>query len=85
LALFERMPTQELASYLSGLLIGEELRTQSLHASGEVVLIGSPALTQRYTLALRATGIATRTLGAEATWAGLHALSVFLDADRTSS
>ena len=85
LALFERMPTEELASYLSGLLIGEELRTQSLHASGEVVLIGSPALTQRYTLALRATGIATRTMGAEATWAGLHALSVFLDADRTSS
>ncbi|SDI05125.1 2-dehydro-3-deoxygalactonokinase [Variovorax sp. OV700] len=85
LALFERMPTEELASYLSGLLIGEELRTQSLHASGEVVLIGSPALTQRYTLALRATGIATRTMGAEATWAGLHALSGFLDADRTIS
>ena len=85
LALFERMPTEELASYLSGLLIGEELRTQSLHASGEVVLIGSPALTQRYTLALRATGIATRTMGAEATWAGLHALSGFLDADRTTS
>ena len=85
LALFERMPTEELASYLSGLLIGEELRTQSLHASGEVVLIGSPALTQRYTLALRATGIATRTMGAEATWAGLHALSGFLDADRTPS
>jgi 2-dehydro-3-deoxygalactonokinase len=85
LALFERMPTEELASYLSGLLIGEELRTQSLHASGEVVLIGSPALTQRYTLALRATGIATRTMGAEATWAGLHALSGFLDTDRTPS
>ncbi|RST53450.1 2-dehydro-3-deoxygalactonokinase [Variovorax sp. DXTD-1] len=85
LALFERMPTQELASYLSGLLIGEELRTQSLHAFGEVVLIGSPALTQRYTLALSATGTATRTLGAEATWAGLHALSGFLDADRTPS
>ncbi|HWT19489.1 MAG TPA: 2-dehydro-3-deoxygalactonokinase [Variovorax sp.] len=82
LALFERMPTQELASYLSGLLIGEELRTQSLHAFGEVVLIGSPALTQRYTLALSATGIATRRLGSEATWAGLHALSGFLDADR---
>jgi 2-dehydro-3-deoxygalactonokinase len=83
LALFERMPKQELASYLSGLLIGEELRTQSLQAVGEVVLIGSSALTQRYTLALRATGVATRTLGAEATWAGLHALSGFLDTDRT--
>lgn len=83
LALFERMPKQELASYLSGLLIGEELRTQSLQAVGEVVLIGSSALTQRYTLALRATGVTTRTLGAEATWAGLHALSGFLDTDRT--
>ncbi|MGJ7554768.1 2-dehydro-3-deoxygalactonokinase [Variovorax sp. RB3P1] len=83
LALFERMPKQELSSYLSGLLIGEELRTQSLQAVGEVVLIGSSALTQRYTLALRATGVATRTLGAEATWAGLHALSGFLDTDRT--
>jgi 2-dehydro-3-deoxygalactonokinase len=82
LALFERMPKEELASYLSGLLIGEELRTQSLQAAGEVILIGSSALTQRYTLALRATGVATRTLGAEATWAGLHALSGFLDSDR---
>lgn len=82
LALFERMATQELSSYLSGLLIGEELRTQSLQGAGEVVLIGSSALTQRYALALSATGTATRTLGAEATWAGLHALSGFLDADR---
>lgn len=82
LALFERMPTQELASYLSGLLIGEELRTQSLRAVGEVVLIGSPALTQRYTLALHARSVAARTLGAEATWAGLHALSGFLAADK---
>jgi 2-dehydro-3-deoxygalactonokinase len=83
LALFDRLPAQELSSYLSGLLIGEELRTQSLHASGEVVLIGAPALTERYALALRTTGVATRTLGAEATWAGLHALSGFLDADRS--
>jgi 2-dehydro-3-deoxygalactonokinase len=82
LALFERMATQELSSYLSGLLIGEELRTQSLQGAGEVVLIGASALTQRYALALSATGTATRTLGAEATWAGLHALSGFLDADR---
>jgi len=81
LALFERMPKQELSSYLSGLLIGEELRTQSMHA-GEVVLIGSPVLTERYALALRATGVATRTFGAEATWAGLHVLSGFLATDR---
>lgn len=74
LALFDRMPTRELSSYLSGILIGEELRTQSIHAAVDVVLIGAPALTQRYLLALRVAGIQARTLGAEATWAGLHAL-----------
>ncbi|HYP72347.1 MAG TPA: 2-dehydro-3-deoxygalactonokinase [Variovorax sp.] len=75
LSLFERMSAGELASYLSGLLIGEELRTQSVRANGQVVLIGSPALTQRYALALKTLGTATRTLGSEASWAGLHALS----------
>jgi 2-dehydro-3-deoxygalactonokinase len=75
LSLFGRMGAADLASYLSGVLIGEELRTQSLHAKGEVVLIGAPALTQRYALALQASGVASRTLGAEATWAGLHALA----------
>lgn len=75
LSLFGRMGAAELSSYLSGLLIGEELRTQSLHARGEVVLIGAPALTRRYELALHASGVPSRTLGAEATWAGLHALS----------
>lgn len=75
LSLFGRMGAADLASYLSGLLIGEELRTQSLHAKGEVVLIGAPALTRRYELALHASGVASRMLGAEATWAGLQALS----------
>jgi len=74
LSLFERMTAGELASYLSGLLIGEELRTQSVRANGEVVLIGSPALTQRYALALKTLGTPSRTLGSEATWAGLHAI-----------
>ena len=75
MALFNRMDRLELSSYLSGILIGEELRTQSVRAAGEVVLIGSPALTQRYLLALNAVGTQARTLGAEATWAGLHALA----------
>ena len=74
LALFDRMKAGPLASYLSGLLIGEELRAQSLQPDGRVVLIGSAQLTQRYALALDAEGIESRTLGAEATWAGLHAL-----------
>ena len=72
LALFERLAPALSASYLSGLLIGEELRTQS--PAREVVLIGAPALTARYALALKQSGVATRTLGAEATWAGLAAV-----------
>jgi 2-dehydro-3-deoxygalactonokinase len=72
LALFERLAPAPSASYLSGLLIGEELRVQS--PGREVVLIGAPALTARYALALKQAGAATRTLGAEATWAGLAAV-----------
>ncbi|MGI4777698.1 MAG: 2-dehydro-3-deoxygalactonokinase [Janthinobacterium lividum] len=78
LALFERMPAGPLASYFSGLLIGEELRTQALQPDGPVVLVGAPHLTQRYAMALQANGVHSRTLGAEATWAGLHALRGFM-------
>jgi len=74
LALFQRLSPAELASYLSGVLIGEELRTQPLREIREAVLIGSPALTMRYALALSTFGIEARALGAEATWAGAHAL-----------
>jgi 2-dehydro-3-deoxygalactonokinase len=74
LSLFGRMTASELSSYLSGLVIGEELRAPSFDAGGEVVLIGAPALAQRYRLALRERGIQARLLGAEATWAGLHSL-----------
>lgn len=75
LALFERMSASALASHLSGVLIGEELRGAAPDTQEEIVLIGSPALTQRYALALQQNGIRSRTLGAEATWAGLHALA----------
>ena len=77
LALFDRLPANALASYLSGVLIGEELRVQPFSDTDrEVILIGSDALTERYALALKARSIAVRLLGAEATWAGLHALAV---------
>ena len=76
LGLFERLPAAALPSYLSGLLIGEELRTQSASAdTAPVILIGSHALTSRYTLALQHLGIACQSRGAEATWAGLFALA----------
>jgi 2-dehydro-3-deoxygalactonokinase len=77
LGLFDRLSAAQLPSYLSGLLIGEELRTQSLSPSqdGPVILIGSDALTLRYTLGLQHMGIPCQSHGAEATWAGLFALA----------
>jgi 2-dehydro-3-deoxygalactonokinase len=78
LALFGRKTSAALASYLSGLVIGEELRTQPDANVNEVVLIGSPQLTARYAQALALGGIDSRSLGAEATWAGLRALSAHL-------
>ena len=74
LGLFDRLTPAQLASYLSGLLIGEELCAQPLDADAQVVLIGAPALTARYALALGELHITPRVLGAEATWAGAHAL-----------
>jgi 2-dehydro-3-deoxygalactonokinase len=76
LGLFDRLSAAQLASYLSGLLIGEELRTQTVNAdSGPVILIGSDTLTQRYSLALQHLGMACQSHGAQATWAGLFALA----------
>ena len=80
LALFDRLTPAASPSYLSGVLIGEELRTQPLAKVEEVVLIGAPALTARYTLALSALGVKTRALGNEATWAGHWALRLAMGA-----
>ena len=74
LALFDRLSPAESASYLSGLLIGEELGQQKLSPGGEVIVIGASALVERYALALGERGAKVRTFGAEATWAGLRAL-----------
>ncbi|MDI1283250.1 MAG: 2-dehydro-3-deoxygalactonokinase [Reyranella sp.] len=74
LALFGQLSPARSASYLSGLLIGEELRTQELPSGREVIAIGAPALTARYALALGQRGVKVHTFGAEATWAGVRAL-----------
>jgi 2-dehydro-3-deoxygalactonokinase len=71
LALFGRLSPAQSASYLSGLLIGEELAQQKLPSTGDVVVIGSLALTARYALALGRKGAKVRAFGPEATWAGL--------------
>jgi len=79
LSLFDRIATESAPSYLSGLLIGEELRTQDLESSGPLVLVGADKLTQRYAIALAHAGASFRTLGQEATWLGLHAIARSLE------
>lgn len=79
LGLFNRMPASALSSYLSGLLIGEELRTQTDAAHHhQLILVGNEALTMRYALALSHLNIDSQCLGAQATWAGLFALAATL-------
>jgi 2-dehydro-3-deoxygalactonokinase len=79
LALFDALPQAVQPSYLSGLLVGEELRTQAFDTRRDVVLIGSEKLTTGYALALRSLGIASTHFGDEATWHGLAALARSLD------
>ncbi|MBA2673250.1 2-dehydro-3-deoxygalactonokinase [Ramlibacter sp.] len=79
LALFDRMQADALPSYLSGLVIGEELRSQVHEGDAPLVLVGAPALTQRYALALGAWGVQARSVGPEATWAGLRAIADTLE------
>jgi 2-dehydro-3-deoxygalactonokinase len=73
LALFDRLSPAQSASYLSGLLIGEELRHEASQAR-DVIVIGAPALTARYALALKTKGVGVRCFGGEATWAGMRAV-----------
>lgn len=75
LSLFDRLPVAALPSYLSGLVIGEELRAQTLQSNTEVVIIGSASLTQRYQNALALQNIPALRVGSEATWAGLWAIA----------
>jgi 2-dehydro-3-deoxygalactonokinase len=74
LALFERLPQGARASYLSGLVIGEELRCRPLEGAGEVVLVAAPVLAERFGRALASRHVRVRALGEDAAWCGLHAL-----------
>ena len=74
LGLFDRATPQALASRLSGLLIGEELRAQAIKPGSAVVVIGNPALALRYERALALHGVPVRTLGSQASWQGLVAI-----------
>ncbi len=75
LTLFERLPPGERSSFLSGVVIGEELRSRVLRPDPSVTLIGAPALTQRYARALGALCVPTSELGDAASWRGLHGIA----------
>ena len=75
LALFKRMPEQALPSYLSGLVIGEELQCQTLAPGHTVIVVGAEALAVRYELALRQMGVQVQCVGSSATWHGLCAIA----------
>ena len=73
-SLFNALQPAQAASYLSGLVIGDELAAMRLPASSEVIVIGSPTLCERYNLALDHLGVQTRAIGNPAAWAGLHSI-----------
>ena len=75
-ALFGRFEPVALPSYLSGLLIGHELRA-ALHGipAGEVHLLGSDALLQRYARALQALGHAVVRHREDLAASGCHRLA----------
>jgi len=74
LALFDRLPGEALASYLSGLLIGDEIRHRAPLPT-QAHLVGSAALTSRYAYALGHLGIGAQAHGEDLAAAGLHALA----------
>jgi 2-dehydro-3-deoxygalactonokinase len=83
LGLTEQLPGSAQADYLSGLMIGHELRAlgEVLRARGgqaalpSVTLIGNQALCERYQRALSASGFGAVALAAEATERGLWRLA----------
>ncbi|NDD24579.1 MAG: 2-dehydro-3-deoxygalactonokinase [Betaproteobacteria bacterium] len=78
LALFEKLNPAQSSSYVSGLLIGEEIQAAKadLMAEGTPLLIlGNGQLTLRYSMAMAALGLTAQTLAEEVTWTGLWALA----------
>lgn len=78
--LFGQRSDASLESYLSGLLIGEELRAQAASADGlqrdaPLVLVGAAELTTRYQRALSMLGCAAQVAPAQVGWLGLMALA----------
>ena len=84
LALFEKLNPAQSSSYISGLLIGEEIksakdeRTEKLEDQTPLFILGNGQLTQRYNFAMEALGLSATALADEVTWTGLWALAQHL-------
>lgn len=74
--LFGELEDTHSAAYLSGLLIGHELRAALGHAPvSSLHVLGTPELTRLYSLAAAVFGVEARALDAESAVRGLHRLS----------
>lgn len=73
-SLFNQLQPAQAGSFLSGLVIGEELVSMQLEPGSQVVVVGSKALTERYSLALQHLQVQVQSLGTQAAWAGLHSI-----------
>ena len=84
LALFEKLNPAQSSSYISGLLIGEEIksakneRSEKLENKTPLFILGNGQLTQRYGFAMEALGLSATALADEVTWTGLWALAQHL-------
>ncbi len=75
LGLFSRLARDAAPSYLSGLLIGHELRDLLPRSPGVVHLVGGAALARRYERALTLLGVASQSHGEALAARGLHRLA----------
>jgi 2-dehydro-3-deoxygalactonokinase len=73
-ALFGELAPAALASTLSGLVIGEELRCRTIERGCKVAVVGTAALTERYVRALAICGADVRAFDEDAVWRGLWAI-----------
>jgi 2-dehydro-3-deoxygalactonokinase len=76
--LFEKLNPAQSSSYISGLLIGEEIKSAKSDrqsANTPLFILGNSQLTQRYAFALEALGLSAQALADEVTWSGLWALA----------
>ena len=84
LALFEKLNPAQSSSYISGLLIGEEIksakdeRSEKLEDQTPLFILGNGQLTQRYSFAMETLGLSATALADEVTWTGLWALAQHL-------